>query len=485
MAPNKFFYKIDRSKFLNFWRSLGILVLILALTWLGVLIDKISVFVILIPILVIGLVTLSHPTWLIAGMAIPMVFIIPSPIPGISIERLLAVFLFLFWISRALKEHSKKLLRFPGIILFSMVVFLAVIVLSLVGGVGFSTWLSNGLLFWFNRLFFLVILYELITDKKDILLSMKIVVISAVLLAIWALFAMEYFCNSISALRGSYMVFAACRANLIGGGQITKMLLSLNTHAFSFSIGILFSWALIFNRLKHGKLPDIPLWLWGITGVFSVAIAEYTSSRRGFLFLIICGLYILWTLRKRYKLTWVIAFLVITIAVVFYTINTADPFRLNVTLQELQSGEGARLPYWEVTWYAIQKKPIFGWGAGAPNYAMLDFVGENRTLASTALKILYEMGSVGVIAIIFMLLTLGVYLLRMVGPHREKNGSVPVNSLLPSTIAMFAIFAVSLFAANNLENIFSWYCMGLLLASTKFLERESDEPDSQNYLLLH
>jgi len=419
---------------------------------------------------VIGLNTLVHPIWLIAGMSIPMIFLLTSPIPEISIERILAVFLVIVWLfrlrsGRLRSGHEKRMhTSFP--FTWASLLLMAAVILSLASGVSFSQWLSGGFIFWANRLLYLFLLFELINTAAEVQLIMKIIVISAVVLAVWVMTATTYWCGSLTSLR---TMVNACRSILLSMGPLTTIVVALNTHAYTFVIGLLFSWVIVNESLESGKIRRIPGWVLLITIIFVVGIVIYADSRRGVLALIPIIIYIAWVLRRASRPAFWI-FIVLLLLMVFVYVNVSpDPFRLGATNKELATGRGDRMPSWQVTWNAILKKPVTGWGAGSPNYAVIDLYNKEQTLSSTIMRVTYEMGFFGTIALAGILMALFVYVYRAFYLSKlwsgSPGGAPPI--YLPMALVMTMIAIIAFAVTNNYENISAWYFLGVSVAAVK------------------
>lgn len=424
-------------------------------------IDQISLLVFIILSLVSLFLSISRPALLIAIMPLFIIFLVPGPVSELSFERILAIFLFISWLLRKMIRHE-KFSKFSIFILASAFPFLIAILTSLFGGVDFGSWFIKGIVYWLNRILIIVILYEMLNTEEQSRLAMRSVIWTSLFLCIIVISMSIFFCGRLDGLRAE-----TCH-QIPSNDYIKTLFVAVNTHAFTFAVALLFSWSLFFTKRRQIPPRKLSPKLILPTMIFLVAILGYTLSRRGTLFLIPLILFFMWNYRKSSIVQIIFIGLLAVSVLIAFSQKEEDPLRIEETFNELQTSQGDRIPVWKLTMEEIKKKPIFGWGAGAPNYIVIAYMGREYTLSSTMLQIAFEMGVFGVISFSFFLFQCAKNVIKKIRNELNLPGYDRQLNYTFTALAMLSIFIISSIVGNNLQNIFSWYSLGVAFSLTKY-----------------
>ena len=263
--------------------------------------------------------------------------------------------------------------------------------------------------------------------------------------------------------------FSASRVDLasrmgiarIGGGG-----LNANDYALIILTSIPLAAFYASNKKSKNKLLRLAAWCYCPVAAFGVLM---TGSRMGFVILLFAVLLILlWHLRRRpvYALV-LIAMVAVFVVQVPDWMPTSTFERLASTTEALRSGEGGwslRLQIWRAGLKTFPRHPIIGAGSGSfPTVTgpeLESSVSKGLAAHNAYLRVLVELGVVGLFLFCTMLVTAVAYAVRM--PNRER--------FLWMTI--LAVWGLGAFALSIEDRKLLWFLLGLLTSQYATLKRQ-------------
>ncbi len=247
----------------------------------------------------------------------------------------------------------------------------------------------------------------------------------------------------------------------IGGGG-----LNANDYALVILTSIPLAAFYASNKESKNKLLRLAAWCYCPVAGFGVLM---TGSRMGFVILLFAVLLIVfWHLRRRPVYALVLIAMVAIFAVqVPGWMPTSTFERLASTTEALRSGEGGwslRLQIWTAGLKTFPRHPIIGTGSGSfPTVTSPELeatIAQEHKAHNVYLRVLVELGVIGMTLFGLMLLTAVAYALRM--PNRERF----------LWITILATWGLGAFALSIEDRKLLWFLLGLLTSQYATLRRQ-------------
>ena len=346
-------------------------------------------------------IALKRPDWMWIGVFVVHHWFLPSPFPNFSMERLMAAIILMGW-ALQVATHQWHLEPFPRTIVIGSALYLVAVVMSIGAGLSYGTvWLTEGLLFWVNRLLILFLMYQTLRTQQQVLNCIYDCLAFILFLAFMAVIIYPVVTGELSPRleleRFSFPPILFGRA-----------LGAVNGIALLFSFGIILWWGFGWLNRSSGRATRSDYFITVIITLMIVAgIVGYTGSRSGTLMMFISLIYASWVAvrsrqtRGRLLLLWIVVILAVTV-VGGFTFG-----RLQLTFVDPNLMLSSRRPQWDLVLSLIPEKPLFGWGTGV-SMIITESVREGGvTIAQSWLQTLLETGLFGLFTYLILFLGLG------------------------------------------------------------------------------
>jgi len=449
------------------------------------------------------------------AMVLPLVFTNRTMYPWhfgktvlfqILIEILLVLALIFFSLNKdpAQKHASsgaeKRIIKF-NLLDYLVIGFVFLQLISSILGINFnrSFWgnqqRAQGIFTWLHFIAFYIIIRQFFITKKDWLK-----------LGIWVIIIL--FLSSILAWLGKY--FSIFDQIILKESRLSGMIGNPIFFASYLIIPVFlcFVWYFLFVRKDgvEGNNSKVVFWRWFclITGIFSLIILMFSQIRGAFLGLL-AGIFVIWILyliygcSKRFKKVFFISGLLILIIFSFVYIFNQKSDYLSKNLPSIArlldirpstTTASTRLMAWNIALKGWQDRPFFGWGPenyqdAFDKYYNPEFL--KYSFAETVwdkphsfpLEILNAMGAVGFVCYLTIIITLFLYLIRIIKTKQSDKSRLGA-MILAGTVTAYVI--QSSFAFETSNSLLMWI---ILIAFISYFYSSIVETKESNKILFN